>query len=153
MGAMMMTQTTPISAMVGQRIRELREDAGLSVDRLAKRTGLSASALAGIEAGRVRPSLGTLGAIARRLDRSVSDLIKEAQQSGLVQPNVDLPTRLDRIARAILELPDGVGAKLDAVEAAVVRHAMFICSNNKSAAARLLGLERKALMRRVDKFG
>jgi transcriptional regulator with XRE-family HTH domain len=146
-------QTAPISALVGQRIRELRESAGITVHRLAKRTGVPASALAGIEAGRVRPSLGTLGAIAQRLDRSVSELIKEAQQGGLAERNVDLPTRLDRIARAIVELPEDVGPKLDAVEAAVVRHAMFICGGNKSSAARLLGLERKALMRRVDKFG
>jgi len=65
---------------------------------------------------------------------------------------MDLSTRLDRIARAIVELPADLGSKLDAAEVAVVRHAMLVCDGNQSAAARLLGIERKALVRRWQRI-
>lgn len=55
----------------GQRIRRLREAAGLSPDELAEKTapdGPSADTIARIEAGRVRPSFGPfLSAIAQAL--------------------------------------------------------------------------------------
>ena len=146
---MLQTQTAPISALVGVRIRQLREGAGLPIEKIAKGAGLSTSALTKIESGGARPSLGTLGAIANQLETSVSELIRGVQAA---DREVDLPARLDRMARAIVELPEAVGDKLDAAELAIVRHAMFVCGGNKSAAARLLGLERKALMRRSDKL-
>jgi transcriptional regulator with XRE-family HTH domain len=149
LGSRTMSQTFPISALVGVRIRELREGAGLPVEKLAKQAGLSTSALTRIESGGARPSLATLGAIAGGLDSSVSGLIRDVQAA---DRKADLPARLERIARAIVDLPDAVGDKIDAAELAIVRHAMFVCNGNKSAAARLLGLERKALMRRSDKL-
>jgi DNA-binding NtrC family response regulator len=57
---------------------------------------------------------------------------------------------LDAIARAVLALPDSKH-RLREVERAVVAHALLMTKGNVSAAARLLGVERKALERRVDR--
>jgi transcriptional regulator of acetoin/glycerol metabolism len=55
------------------------------------------------------------------------------------------------IGRLIVELPDGID-KLDVAENAAVRHALGIAKGNKSAAARLLGLQRQAFARRLKRF-
>lgn len=58
---------------------------------------------------------------------------------------------LDDIARAILALPD-CRHRLREVERAVVIHALETTHGNVSAAARLLGTERKALERRIERY-
>ena len=58
-------------------------------------------------------------------------------------------TSLEPIVRAILRLP--VENKLAAIEEALIVEAMALCDGNKSAAARLLGVHRKAVERRVEK--
>ncbi len=55
------------------------------------------------------------------------------------------------IAQAILELPDAVGSKIEAVEHAAVLVAMNACAENQSAAARMLGMERKAFTRKLSR--
>jgi DNA-binding NtrC family response regulator len=52
-----------------------------------------------------------------------------------------------------LSLPTKLGSKLDVIERAVLHHAIEMCGGNKSAASRLLGLERKALERKLERFG
>jgi DNA-binding NtrC family response regulator len=59
---------------------------------------------------------------------------------------------VDRMARAILALPSRIGSKLDLIERAILHHAIEMCSGNKSAAARLLGVNRKSLERKLDRF-
>jgi two-component system response regulator HydG len=59
---------------------------------------------------------------------------------------------VDRMARAILALPARIGSKLDLIERAVLHHAVEMCSGNKSAAARLLGVNRKSLERKLDRL-
>jgi DNA-binding NtrC family response regulator len=56
---------------------------------------------------------------------------------------------LAQLARVILRLP--VSDKLDAIESALVSAAMTLASGNKSAAARLLGVHRKVVERRMDR--
>jgi len=56
---------------------------------------------------------------------------------------------VDNLVRAVLKLP--VDNKLQAVEEALIAKAMSLCDGNKSAAARLLGVNRKAVERRVEK--
>ena len=58
---------------------------------------------------------------------------------------------LDEIARAILGLQD-CKHRLREVERAMVAHALLTTKGNVSAAARLLGTERKALERRIAKY-
>ena len=57
---------------------------------------------------------------------------------------------LDEIAHAILALPAG-GHRLRDVERTVVAHALVKTKGNVSAAARLLGTDRKALERRIER--
>ncbi len=62
-------------------------------------------------------------------------------------------TEVDKIARAILALPEKLGlSKLDLVERAVLHHAIESCDGNKSAAARLVGVHRKSLERKWERF-
>lgn len=55
---------------------------------------------------------------------------------------------IDKMARSLLALPSKLGSKLDMIERAVLHHAIETCGGNKSAAARLVGVDRKALDRR-----
>jgi DNA-binding NtrC family response regulator len=64
---------------------------------------------------------------------------------------MDSAREIDRMARSILALPNRIGSKLDVIERAVLHHAVEITGGNKSAAARLLGVHRKFLERRLDR--
>ena len=66
-------------AEVGQRIRELRQKRGMLQEELARKAGLSPSALSNFEQGRRRTSLDWLKKISKSLDVSVSDLIPESR--------------------------------------------------------------------------
>jgi len=135
-----------LSAAVGRRIQELRISAGVPLRRLAKESGLSVSALQYIEEGRAQPSVGTLADLAAQLGTSVAELVREAKQ---VKATPALTP--EQLGKAIVELPGGVD-KLELVEAAAVRYALALCGGNKSRAAKLLGIERQAVMRRTQKF-
>ncbi len=62
-------------AYEAQQVRRLRQQAGLTQEALAKRTGLARPNLSRIESGRYRPSLETLERIASALSQPVSVLI------------------------------------------------------------------------------
>ena len=66
-------------AEVGQRIRELRQKQGMLQEELARKAGLSPSALSNFEQGRRRTSLDWLKKISNSLGVSVSDLIPESR--------------------------------------------------------------------------
>ena len=68
------------------------------------------------------------------------------------RPRARRAAEIDRIARALLALPDRLGSKLGVMERAVLHHAIEACGGNKSAAARLIGVDRKALERRWDRL-
>jgi two-component system response regulator HydG len=59
---------------------------------------------------------------------------------------------VDKLAKSILALPLRIGSKLDLIERAVLHHAIETCGGNKSAAARLIGVDRKALERKWDRL-
>lgn len=59
---------------------------------------------------------------------------------------------VDALAKSILALPVRLGSKLDVIERAVLHHAIETCGGNKSAAARLIGVDRKALERKWDRL-
>jgi transcriptional regulator with XRE-family HTH domain len=135
-----------ISAAAGQHIRQLRIDSGLSISKLARMAGIQASALDRIEQGQARPSIALLDGLARELDTTIVEIMRSARRPPKA---VDARKELDEIARRISELPESVGDKLRAAVGATVKHALHVCAGNQSAAARLLGMERKALTRRV----
>jgi two-component system response regulator HydG len=107
--------------------------------------------------------------LARRWQGNVRELKNAIERLALLAENddVDVPTlielvgeestrpviEIDRVAHAILSLPTKLGSKLDVIERAVLHHAIEMCGGNKSAASRLLGLERKALERKLERFG
>ena len=62
---------------LGQRIRRLRNDAGLSQDALARAAGIGRVTLLRLEKGDQSPRFKTLDAIASALDISVSELLVE----------------------------------------------------------------------------
>jgi two-component system response regulator HydG len=64
----------------------------------------------------------------------------------------DSRNQVDRIAKALLALPANVGSKLDVIERAILHHAIEVSGGNKSAAARLIGVDRKALERKWDRL-
>jgi two-component system response regulator HydG len=61
-------------------------------------------------------------------------------------------TEIDRLARSLLALPDRLGSKLAVIERAVLHHAIETCGGNKSAAARMIGVDRRVLERRWDRL-
>jgi transcriptional regulator with XRE-family HTH domain len=66
-------------AEVGQRIRTLRQKKGMLQEELARKAGLSPSALSNFEQGRRRTSLDWLRKISKALGVPMSDLIPESR--------------------------------------------------------------------------
>src|SRR5262245_4686798 len=105
---------------------------------------------------RVRPWPGNVRELKNAVERlallSASDVIDVPVLEEYVGLNVlDSSREIDRMARSILALPSRIGSKLDVIERAVLHHAVEITGGNKSAAARLLGVHRKFLERRLDR--
>jgi transcriptional regulator of acetoin/glycerol metabolism len=81
---------------------------------------------------------------------ALASIARVLPASALAEPPRDLS--LERVARFVLSYP-GRGPKLDAVERAVIAHALEVHEGNQSAAARALGMHRKALVRRLTRDG
>ncbi len=77
-------------ADVGHRIREIRAAQGLSLEQLARLTGISAPALSLIETGKRDPRLTTLKRIADALRVPLAALIADA--SGAAEPSAPAPS-------------------------------------------------------------
>ena len=66
---------------VGERIRQLRLDSGMSVRTLATKSGFSPSLISQVEHGQVMPSIGSLERIAMALGVSLSTFFAELDPS------------------------------------------------------------------------
>jgi transcriptional regulator with XRE-family HTH domain len=64
-----------VLAAIGQNVRRLRNEKGLTLQALAKRTGLSPSMLSLVERGKAGSSIGRLVVLASALDTEMSDLL------------------------------------------------------------------------------
>ncbi len=73
---------------VGQRLRARREERRISLRELARRLGISPSAISQIETGKSRPSVSTLYAIVSELGMSLDELF-----SGTGQDRAPAPSR------------------------------------------------------------
>ena len=69
---------------LGQRIRSLRTDAGLTIDALSRRAGVSRSMVAAVEGGEKAPTVLTLHRIANGLGTSMSSLLGEETHGDVV---------------------------------------------------------------------
>jgi transcriptional regulator with XRE-family HTH domain len=77
----MATSTT--ESRIGDVLKRLREQHGLSLRSLATRVGFSASFLSQVEHGQVSPSIGSLEKIAAELGVTLADLFQATESSGL----------------------------------------------------------------------
>ncbi|MEI6322003.1 MAG: helix-turn-helix transcriptional regulator [bacterium] len=71
------------AATMGQRLRELRESAGLSLREVARAAKISAPFLSDVELGRRFPTNDTLALIAQKLRASADDLKKHDHRAAL----------------------------------------------------------------------
>lgn len=70
------------TSSVGDRIRILRQEKGISLSELAEKAGISATYLCQIEKGHALPSLSTLKAIAQALNTSLQELLANTSHVG-----------------------------------------------------------------------
>ncbi len=96
-----------IAATMGQRLRDLRERAGLSLRDVAKAAKISAPFLSDVELGRRFPTNETLALIAEKLRASADDLKKHDHRSALAD--------LKRLAESNPNLGAAVRALVDQV--------------------------------------
>lgn len=73
-----------LSNVLGRNLRRLRTRRGLSLERLAKGSGVSRAMLGQIELGRSVPTIALLWKVARALDVPFAALISSSGQSGTV---------------------------------------------------------------------
>ena len=122
---------------LGQLLRELRTQRGLSLAELSRRVGVSASALSQFETGRAEPALGTLWQLGRALDASLFDFFTSEPKESVQLTRVEERTvvtygraRYEALARSnvrhldhfVLHLQPGEGVVREAV-----RHAGEEC--------------------------
>jgi DNA-binding NtrC family response regulator len=82
-----------------------------------------------------------------------NDEIDVAALLEMVEPdNSRTACEVEKIVQAILTLPMHTGSKLDFIERAVLHHAIETSAGNKSAAARMVGVDRRALDRRMRRL-
>lgn len=72
----------PLEASIGQEVRRLREQLGLTIAKLAKSADMSSGMLSKIENGSTSPSLASLLALSQSLNVPVSSLFIQFEQSG-----------------------------------------------------------------------
>jgi DNA-binding NtrC family response regulator len=99
--------------------------------------------------GNIRELKNALTRVALLADRDQIDA--ETLQDLVGDRRLDARAEVERLADRILALPAGVDSRLDSVERAVLHRALELSAGNKSAAARLVGLERKTFERRWDR--
>ena len=71
-----LTDAAAMSSALGRRLAGLRRERGLSLDRLARASGVSKGMLVQIEAGRANPSIATLCRAAAGLGVAVAELLE-----------------------------------------------------------------------------
>jgi transcriptional regulator with XRE-family HTH domain len=96
---------------VGRRLRARREEANLSLRELARRLGISPSAISQIETGKSRPSVSTLYSMVSELGITLDELFAETfgrgdGESGETAPAAGQPPGSAQPAR-----PETTGAK------------------------------------------
>ena len=84
-----------LRAALGQRVRDLRERAGVSQEQLAERGDLHVTYISGIERGRRNPGLNILARLAKALKVSLPILVTD------LRPQAKLRVRRGRPPKKI----------------------------------------------------
>lgn len=103
----------PLAQRIGARIRVLRKEAGLTLEKLAYESEVGSKGfLSDVEKGLARPTVETLQAIAERLDVSLLDLVT-FPDDGDRQKLVDRTRRLSKgtIRKLLREMTADDGKK------------------------------------------
>lgn len=74
---------TDLAPVVGKNLRRLRTERGLSLEKLARASGVSRAMLGQIELGQSAPTINVLWKIARALDVPFSALISSSQSTAV----------------------------------------------------------------------
>ena len=69
-----------LRAALGERVRELREQLGLSQEQLAERSTLDVTYISGIERGRRNPGLNSLNRLAKALNVALPVLLADLRR-------------------------------------------------------------------------
>ena len=109
-------QTAPAQAAPGQepshigpRLRERREQMGLSLREVARRIGVSASLISQIERDKVNPSVSTLYALVQELRLTMGDLFAtDGAASSALPPVAPRTPLVTADQRALITLASGV---------------------------------------------
>jgi transcriptional regulator with XRE-family HTH domain len=80
-----------IKVNLGRRLKDLRNERGMSARALAEASGVSGGFLSQVENGRVMPSVGTLIKLATALGTRVGDLFDQVSPGGRVIRRDDRP--------------------------------------------------------------
>ena len=72
-----------LGSALADRVQQLRKAHHLSLDALAKRSGLSKGTVVAIEQGKANPSIGVLCRLAVAFSRSVTELLADAPDDGV----------------------------------------------------------------------
>lgn len=108
----------PLGAAVGENLRRLRRDRGVSLEALAASSGVSRATLATLEAGRGNPTLGTLNALCSSLGVSLGAVLENTGSDAVVVvPARERGAGADGL-RAILQLPRPAFIELNEFELA-----------------------------------
>lgn len=100
----------------GARLKRLREARGLSIARLAQRSGITQGYLSQIEAGkRPTPGIGTLIALASAFRISLDELTGFDLEAVPVEPETGTTARLDALERLTLRLAQDVRHGFDEI--------------------------------------
>src|SRR5579859_5431792 len=98
-----------LATAAGKRIRQLRVDAGLTPEQLAKGCGLKTAALLRLERGQTSPTVGQLQVLAGFFRLHPTQLLVEGPHPKRASSPRALAKQLREIAKAVVALPDDVG--------------------------------------------
>lgn len=94
--------------LVGARIRRRRADQGLTLARVAERTGLNIGYLSQVENDKASPSLETLAALAEALDVPIAWFLLDSSAAPRVVRAVDRPRRRMPTGGGLTQVDGGV---------------------------------------------
>jgi two-component system response regulator HydG len=139
---------------LAEREEDIPELVASFLSRLPRKLRLGEEELAWLSRrrwpGNVRELRNVIERLALLAEHDAIDVSTLESIAGAVAP--ESRAEIEKLARALLALPEKLGSKIDFIERVVLHHAVEVCAGNKSAAARLVGVDRKAFERRWERL-